>query len=100
MKVALIGYGKMGKSIEKIAQALGVEVVARIASNAADIEWSAIAKADVCIDFSHPEAVLQHVRKVMEFHKPMVIGTSGWYENMDVVKSIGIDILSKYLYVI
>jgi len=88
VKVALIGYGKMGQAVEKITPSLGVEVVARIDLKATEAEWNAIENADVCIDFSHPDAVISNIKQAGPFHKPIVIGTSGWYDKMEIVKAL------------
>ncbi len=88
MKIALIGYGKMGQAVEKISPNLGARVVARINSNAQEAEWKGIENADVCIDFSHPGAILRNIKKVAQFHKPIVIGTSGWYDQIEIVKAL------------
>ena len=72
MKIALIGYGKMGKAIEKLVSG---DIVAKITSRSS---WEGVEKADVCIDFSHPEAVMENMKKVAALNKPAVIGTTGW----------------------
>lgn len=88
MKVALIGYGKMGQAIEKMAPTLGAEIVARIHSNSLEAEWNAIFNAEVCIDFSHPDAVIDNIKRLARYQKPIVIGTSGWYDQMEMVKKL------------
>lgn len=76
MKIALIGYGKMGKMVEHQAAERGYEIVARF-----DIQkrpFSQIEAADVCIDFTQPSAVLETLEAIAPYKKPLVIGTTGW----------------------
>lgn len=76
MKIALIGYGKMGKMVEKCAQKRGDEIVARFSTQhslSCEVE-----KADVCIDFTEPQAVLNTLEEMRLYKKPIVIGTTGW----------------------
>lgn len=86
MKIALIGYGKMGKMIEKNAVERGHEIVARINSK----EWDAdaVRQAEMCIEFSRPEAAISNIRKLAELKKEVVIGTTGWYDQLELVRSI------------
>lgn len=76
MKIALIGYGKMGKEVERCALEEGHEVVARFTSESQD--FSPIEQADVCIDFTVPSSVLETLNIIRFFKKPVVIGTTGW----------------------
>lgn len=77
MNIALIGYGKMGKEIEKIALERGHNIGAKINSEKElhDTNWQSI---DVAIDFSTPEAVLNNIYFLIEQRIPGVIGTTGW----------------------
>ncbi|NGX57480.1 MAG: 4-hydroxy-tetrahydrodipicolinate reductase [Chlamydiae bacterium] len=75
MKCALMGYGKMGKAVEKIALERGHQIVD-------------IGDAEVCIDFSHPDVVLDHVKKAVASGASLVIGTTGWEEDYDAVREI------------
>ncbi len=84
MKITLLGYGKMGHLIHEVAEKRHHQVIiAKRNTTEADI-----AAADVCIDFSHPDAVLEHVRTVAAHKKPMVIGTTGWDEHLDTVEAL------------
>jgi 4-hydroxy-tetrahydrodipicolinate reductase len=79
MKIALIGYGKMGKTIENIASSRGHEIVLKItSSNAADVTVSNLQKADVAIEFSRPDLVLNHLEICRSAEVPVVCGTTGW----------------------
>lgn len=84
MKIALIGYGKMGKAIDQIATNMDVTVVTRINRTSE----KSIDQADVCIDFSHPDAFFDHIKWLASKKKPIVVGTTGWYHHMDHIKSI------------
>ncbi|HNF71057.1 MAG TPA: NAD(P)-binding domain-containing protein, partial [Chitinophagaceae bacterium] len=71
MKIAFIGYGKMGRAIEELALAKGHEIVLRICtSNPQDLTRENIQKADVCIEFSTPEAAFHHVTFCLECGVP------------------------------
>ena len=85
MKIALIGYGKMGRAIEKIALEEQIEVVARLTSKEKK-EMSQISQADVCLDFSKANSVLDHVRMLSEKKKNIILGTTGWEKDLDHVK--------------
>ncbi|NGX50494.1 MAG: 4-hydroxy-tetrahydrodipicolinate reductase [Chlamydiae bacterium] len=76
MKIALIGFGKMGRMVERCALSKGHEIVARFTSLERPLEQ--IEQADVSIDFTQPSAVLETLRALAPFKKPVVIGTTGW----------------------
>ena len=85
MKIALIGYGKMGKTIEQIAKDRGHEIVSIIdIDNLQDFESEAFKSADVAIEFTRPDVALGNVRKCFAAHVPVVVGTTGW--NLNDVK--------------
>jgi 4-hydroxy-tetrahydrodipicolinate reductase len=86
MKIALVGYGKMGKVIEKIALERGHEITARINSKNLDEMLSLKGKCDVAIEFSRPESAMQNFRSLIDQKIPVVTGTTGWYENFDDLK--------------
>ena len=83
MRIALIGYGKMGKAIDALAPEQGVEVVARLGRN-----WklSEIAEADVCIEFTTPTSALGNIERVLSAKKPLVIGTTGRMATTDAAR--------------
>jgi 4-hydroxy-tetrahydrodipicolinate reductase len=91
MKVALVGYGKMGRVVEEIAPAKGMEVVERFTRDRplrAD-EASRRALAGVTlVDFSVPEAVPETAQAAAELSLPLVIGTTGWQERTDEVREL------------
>ncbi|MBN1117632.1 MAG: 4-hydroxy-tetrahydrodipicolinate reductase [Bacteroidales bacterium] len=86
MKIALLGYGKMGKEIEKIAISRNHEIVLKIdIDNQEDKTIENIKKADVAIDFSIPGAAYENILKCFEACTPIVSGTTGWLNKMDDV---------------
>ena len=88
MKIALLGFGKMGQLIEKIAQQRGHEIVLKISiDNPFDLTEDNLKKADVAIDFSTPDAVLQNIYACFEADVPVVVGTTGWYGKLQEVKN-------------
>jgi 4-hydroxy-tetrahydrodipicolinate reductase len=87
MKIALIGYGKMGKEIGQIALQRGHEVVARIHSgNAASFTAKSLAGAEAAIEFTRPEHAVANIFTCFDAHVPVVVGTTGWLQRLDEVK--------------
>jgi 4-hydroxy-tetrahydrodipicolinate reductase len=79
MKIALIGYGKMGKAIEEIALQKGYEIVLKISEdNLKDFTKENIAKADVAIEFTNPESAIANMRLCIDAGVPVVCGSTGW----------------------
>lgn len=89
MKIALIGYGKMGRAIETLALAAGDEVVLRIdKDNEQDLTVDHLRRADVAIEFSRPEAAFGNIKGCLGAGVPVVCGTTGWLENLEAAKAI------------
>ena len=88
MKIALLGYGKMGKLIEAIASSRGHTLIARFSKEfgTAEKRQEELALADIAIDFSHASAVKEHVNLCLRLKKPLVIGTTGWEQDLETVK--------------
>jgi 4-hydroxy-tetrahydrodipicolinate reductase len=86
MKIGLIGYGKMGKEIERIALLRNHEVVWKLDPLVATVESIDWKQADVAIDFSTPSSVLTNIRLCFEHNIPMIIGTTGWYLHLEEIK--------------
>lgn len=87
MKIALIGYGKMGKTIERIAKERGHEIVSIIdENNPEEFDSTNFKSADVAIEFTRPESALNNYRKCFAANVPVVAGTTGWLEHLDEVK--------------
>ena len=85
MKIFLIGYGKMGKSIEQVAQERGHEVVGKLTS-ASKSKFFHLDSADVCLLFTPPDAVLPYIERVSGLGKPLVVGTTGWEHHLPLAK--------------
>ena len=87
MKIALIGYGKMGKEIEQIAISRGHTIVLKVdATNASNYSIEELKQADAAIEFSTPDSVITNIYKCFEAKIPVVVGTTGWLEHLDAVK--------------
>ena len=80
MNIALFGYGKMGKTIERIAISRGHNIVAKIDIDRADYD---ISKADVAIDFSVPTEAFNNINICFKKGIPIISGTTGWLKNYD-----------------
>lgn len=79
MKIAIVGHGKMGRAIERIARERGHQIVAIIDEhNIGDINSEAFTSADVAIEFTRPEAALDNYRMILPTGVPLVSGTTGW----------------------
>ena len=88
MKIALIGYGKMGKTIEQIALQRGHHIVSIIdINNTADFDSEAFRSADVAIEFTTPATALGNYMRCFEANVPVVSGTTGWLSHLDEVKA-------------
>lgn len=80
MKIALLGYGKMGKSVEQAALQKGHEIVLRVSN---DIDRHALKEADVAIDFSIPKVAFRNITACLDQGVPVVSGTTGWLNQYD-----------------
>lgn len=88
MKIALLGYGKMGRIIEQLAAGRGHDVVLKIdADNPDELNTENLQLADVAIDFSTPDSVLHNIHICFEAHVPIVVGTTGWYGKLQEIKN-------------
>src|SRR5258705_5780385 len=90
MKIALIGFGKMGKEIKRIADSSSdLEIVSISYRNRSEkLDKNGIKHADVAIDFSSPDIVMQSMQEIAHLGIPLVIGTTGWYEELQTVKKL------------
>lgn len=80
MKIALLGYGKMGKTIEKIAKERGHTIVLKVDKD--DTTYN-LSEADVAIDFSIPSAAVNNISNCFNANVPIVSGTTGWLDHYD-----------------
>jgi len=89
MRVLLLGYGKMGKTIEKIALERGHTIVGKIdIQNRADMEALKPADVDVAIEFSAPESAFGNITYCLKKGWPVVSGTTGWLEHRDEIEAL------------
>lgn len=88
MKLALIGYGKMGKAIEEIALSRGHEIVLKISvENPQDLTAANLQKADVAIEFTSPHSAFQLISMCLDSSVPVVSGSTGWLDQFDAIKT-------------
>lgn len=89
MKIALIGYGKMGKAIEEIALQRGHSVVVKINDeNLGDFTAENLKQADVAIEFTGPHSALENVKQLLGWNLPLVCGSTGWLERWEEADTI------------
>jgi len=91
--IALIGYGKMGQMVQRFAEEKGHTITAVVDPIAGgdchkEITAEVLSGAEVCIDFTSPQTAVANIKQLAALGKNMVIGTTGWYNQMDEVKRI------------
>ena len=86
MKLGLVGYGKLGKAIEKIALEKGHTIVAKLTSKRGD--FADLCNADVCFECSEPRSVVKNIEKIALLKKNVIVATTGWDEKISDVESI------------
>jgi 4-hydroxy-tetrahydrodipicolinate reductase len=86
MKLALLGYGKMGRLIEQVALQRDHEILCRLDSKEPlSTHMQTLQQSDLWIDFSHPQAVIDHVQWAVHLSKNLIIGTTGWEDQLSLV---------------
>ena len=95
MKIALIGYGKMGKEIEKISNERGHEVIYKIDK---DSNLKNISGADVAINFCTPETALQNIELGLKSSIPVISGTTGWLSDFNKIQELSKNLDISFLY--
>ena len=95
MKIALVGYGRMGKIIDEIATKRGHEVVARLKETPT---FENLNNPDVVIEFSLPEVAFQNIKSCLENKIPVICGTTGWLERKQEIEEIAIQNDTAFLY--
>ncbi|MBL1223045.1 4-hydroxy-tetrahydrodipicolinate reductase [Chryseobacterium sp. L7] len=95
MRIALVGYGKMGKIIDEIAQKRGHEIVARLKETPTAENLN---NPDVAIEFSLPEAAFDNIKACLENKIPVICGTTGWLEKKEEVEKMAVDHDAAFLY--
>jgi 4-hydroxy-tetrahydrodipicolinate reductase len=96
MKILLLGYGKMGKAIEKVALERGHEIAGRIDSK--DLSEIASSTADVAIEFSQPEAAFENIKACIENNIPIACGTTGWLDKREEVEKLAAQHKGTFFY--
>ena len=95
MKIALVGYGKMGKIIAEIAEKKGHEIVARL-NESPTLEN--LNNPDVAIEFSNPEVAFTNIKFCLEHHIPVISGTTGWLDQKSAIEKIATENNTAFLY--
>lgn len=95
MKIALVGYGKMGKIIDEVSQNRRHEVVARLKETPTK---ESLNDADVVIEFSNPEAAFENIKVCLENKIPVICGTTGWLDKKAEIERIAVEQNSAFLY--
>lgn len=95
MKIALVGYGKMGKIIDEIATQRNHEIVARLneSPNSENLN-----NADVVIEFSNPEVAFNNIKTCLENKIPVICGTTGWLDQKSEIEKIAAENKTSFLY--
>ncbi len=90
MKIAILGYGRMGKEVERVIREEGSHEIVSISfrNEKEELDLEGVRKSEVVIDFTSPKIVVENIKKVVGVGKNMVVGTTGWYENLDKVKKM------------
>lgn len=90
MKLALVGTGQMGRTVAEVASVKGHDVCERFNSDRPLVESdpSVLSDVQVAIDFSLPSLALSHLRRYCEWGQPAVVGTTGWYEDLNTVEEL------------
>ena len=95
MKIALVGYGKMGKIIDEIATQRNHEIVARLNESPTSGNLN---NADVVIEFSNPEVAFNNIKTCLENKIPVICGTTGWLDQKPEIEKIAAENNTAFLY--
>jgi 4-hydroxy-tetrahydrodipicolinate reductase len=99
MKIALFGYGKMGREIEKIALARHHQIVLKIdADNLHELTPDNLSKAEVAIDFSTPASAFTNITTCFDIGIPVICGTTGWHDRLEEVKKLCVEGNQTFFY--
>ncbi len=99
MKIALIGYGKMGRAIERLAQERGHQVVLRIRrDNRAEMTGARLRQAEVALEFTGPQAAFANIVACIEAGVPVVSGSTGWLDRMEEVRRLVVQHKGAFFY--
>ena len=95
MKIALVGYGKIGKIIDEIATQRNHEIVARLNESPTSENLN---NADVVIEFSNPEVAFNNIKTCLENNIPVICGTTGWLDQKSEIEKIAAENNTAFLY--
>jgi 4-hydroxy-tetrahydrodipicolinate reductase len=99
MRIALIGYGKMGKAIESIALAKGHQIVLKIGvENLKEFTIDNLKNVDVAIEFSAPHTAFENVSTLLKAGIPTVCGTTAWLQDLNIAKKICLENNTSFIY--
>ncbi|MBI1342300.1 MAG: 4-hydroxy-tetrahydrodipicolinate reductase [Terrimonas sp.] len=99
MKIALIGYGKMGKAIEEIALQRHHEIVLRINDeNLEDFTKQRLEKTDVAIEFTGPHSAFENLKQCINWNIPVVCGSTGWLDQLSSIKTLCTAMNGSFIY--
>ena len=99
MNIAIVGYGKMGKEIEKVALERGHKVVLKITSNnVSDFTFDNLKTVDAAIEFTNPELAVNNIKTCLSSNTPIVVGTTGWYDQFDDIRKCVAENEGSFLY--
>ena len=99
MKIALIGYGKMGKTIEQVALSRGHAIGLTIdLGNLDDFNAEKMSQVDVAIEFTSPHTAFANVKNCLSFGTPVVCGSTGWLENLPAIEEQCKNLNGSFLY--
>jgi 4-hydroxy-tetrahydrodipicolinate reductase len=88
LRLALIGYGKMGKEVERVAVSRGMEITARVDVDTPSLSIEGVRTADVAVHFAFPPTVVNHVEELARLKTCVVVGTTGWQSDRDKIQSL------------
>src|SRR5690606_35802639 len=99
MNIALVGYGKMGQAIEKIALERGHTIALKIdLDNRSDLNESKLAGVDVAIEFTSPHSAFDNIMDLLKYHVPVVCGSTGWLDKKEAVDEYCLQQQGAFLY--
>jgi 4-hydroxy-tetrahydrodipicolinate reductase len=90
MKIGIVGYGKMGQMVEKMARQAGHQVTAILGrrSDPRTITAEMVADTDLLIEFTNPDAVIDNITQLIRLKKNLVVGTTGWQQHLPMVRQL------------
>jgi 4-hydroxy-tetrahydrodipicolinate reductase len=96
MNISIIGYGRMGKTIEQIAKTKGHKIV--YINNGEELNLEAVSKSDVAIEFTQPKAALKNIQSILSIGIPVISGTTGWLAHKEEADATALQNNGAFLY--